>query len=1012
MTTLEAPWPTKDQYDIAIKNWENTIQDPEICNCGGTLAVDNLGGILYMGGANHFVCVYKIGNWIVRCFCVERRNQEPYDIIHRPPHDIRERYKAIDTFCHTKLSNISALVPITYVKSGITIGKYTWPIVKMQFIDAPNLGEFIAENHLDTRMMHELSNAWFRMTDELEMGHIAHGDLDLTNVLVEQKEYNLKLRLIDYDNLWIETLAFDGQKVRKPTDLGHISFQHPDLLPPSKEKRLYNAEMDRFSAISIYISLKVLSYRPLLYATWDANEEDRLLFSAKDYCEPDGGRILEIRNVGIMEILPYIDALYTSLSTKPCRMPPRLREIVPLNSETMLQIPPPLTIDWSGFTPIGDRLISSQAVLDDIFHTSSKIPITLQKPRSDINPDKSSGRTSKRQKMQPLRTTPDRRRKRVAWIMLIVSCILIIIAIVLWLVLSHIHLNLSGHTLSNHIVQSNFLNVLMTIYNTRINNTMSSSLIKMKIEDPSLLNYIMNVLNFYSIVALILALLALCLLPLLPSASSKIVNALTKEESNTEKSKDILKDEDSTSLIQEKEHIKSGAIIPQVESRSFEQESLGDVYRGLAQGDPKPAISLAIFDQEHTLSLWESLLEIVLQAPIPQGIEDQAKLAWTEALEVKSLEKYVTALILSRWLLKKYKRNSHDFAELLLIQGDAYHFMPSSHRQDNLQMAIACYNGALRVYTIKEPYFWAKTQYRLANIFYELLKGDRQANLEAAIACYLSALKIYKPKSNIYPKLCYSLGNAYRALLNKDQYLLLEAVLWYEKAIHGYHSLSQPIKWATVQNELGITFRELKDYDKSYLNRAIECHRQALRVYKPETNAFEWAKTQYYLGNVYSDLATVATKVEVQKDYLAKAVALYTLALEGFSQENFPLDWASTITCKGLAIYRQAVVEANNSAQGDLLRTAIQCYDSALFVYRRDGFQINWAEIQTERGRVLYYLANSLDKKDNKMREVRIEILNKTIASFEEALEVYQQFQMENQIKDVKEAYEKAKASL
>ncbi len=319
MTMAGTRWPTRDEYDIAVARWAETIWDADIRS--GTLAYDNM-GICRFGGANLYVSIYKIGDWMVRCFCSKPGKQTPVDIT--------ERYMAIDRFCHANLQRVSALLPVTYLEQGITVGMRVLPIVKMPFLaGCPSLGEFLMDCYSDRAIMQRLSEAWLRMIGELEAASIAHGDLDLTNVLVQQQGSRLTLKLIDYDNTWIPELAGRGQ-----TEYGHTNFQHPQFLPP--RQRPYNVEMDRFSALVMYISLKTLVTHPELYEDWGADESDRLLLSETDYQHAGlaGSRVEQLRQMSGPELYPYIDELSASL--REGRMPRSLISLttIPYNNSS------------------------------------------------------------------------------------------------------------------------------------------------------------------------------------------------------------------------------------------------------------------------------------------------------------------------------------------------------------------------------------------------------------------------------------------------------------------------------------------------------------------------------------------------------------------------------------------------------------------------------------------------------------------------------------------------------
>ncbi|HVB23289.1 MAG TPA: hypothetical protein VNG51_15210 [Ktedonobacteraceae bacterium] len=328
MTTAGFLWPTKDEYDLAIARWQDTIFDPEVR--GGLLAYDNM-GICRFGGANLYVCIYKIGNWMVRCFCSKPS--------HAAPVDICERYMAIDRFCRKNANRVSALLPVTYLEQGIIVGSRTLPVVKMPFLTGcPSLGEFIMDNYTDRAIMQQLSDGWFRMIHELETAPMAHGDLDLSNVLVERGNAwsGLTLKLIDYDNMWMPELVG-----RLQTEYGHANFQHPDFLPP--QQRPYNVEMDRFSALVMYISLKALTVHPELYDAWGADESDRLLLAESDYLDSGlvGSHIMQLRELCSTDMHPYIDELQSSL--RDSRMPRSLYDLANANSSTFISYRAPTT---------------------------------------------------------------------------------------------------------------------------------------------------------------------------------------------------------------------------------------------------------------------------------------------------------------------------------------------------------------------------------------------------------------------------------------------------------------------------------------------------------------------------------------------------------------------------------------------------------------------------------------------------------------------------------------------
>src|SRR6266516_2301938 len=345
-------WPTKEDYNRSMQNLNILAIDEDLHE--GRVEMDEIGANpANYGGAKLYNVTYRIElprplSWfpsanslIVRCFCKTPERE--------PPGDILKRYDLISAFCLDKYKDYPSLLPVKYVKRAIKVyytnedtgditGNEIFPIVKMPFLKVPSLGVFVARNYRSKETMIELCSAWLNMIRDLEIIGMAHGDLDLTNVLVEEDRSNGKplLRLIDYDNVWIEDL-----KDREQTEGGHDAFQRPYY------KRPYNAEMDRFSALAIYISLRALSFYPELYDRFKANEKDYLLFRRQDYEEirlgnSGSNRIVQLHKLGIEELKPHLAQLISALCHEdyvPCSL-----DAVPL---------PPIKVLW--YLPADDK---------------------------------------------------------------------------------------------------------------------------------------------------------------------------------------------------------------------------------------------------------------------------------------------------------------------------------------------------------------------------------------------------------------------------------------------------------------------------------------------------------------------------------------------------------------------------------------------------------------------------------------------------------------------------------
>lgn len=261
--TLAEKWPTALAYDQALLNRATTFLDPTIKQ--GKLTED-LSGPIRFNGAGKYVCVYRVSNWIVRCFADDA------------PDDISDRYRAITAFVEKNRTRLPFLVEHQWIEDkGIRIENRIVPFLKVPFVqNCDTLGIFLSEHYTETHLLRKLADTFLQMIQLLEQEQVAHGDLDITNILIIQNGSSLTLKLIDYDGMYVPELAMRGFA---PIDLGHINFQHPN----TKTLRKFDARMDRFSVLVLYLSLLALAEQPALWDNCGANDTERLLLNATDY---------------------------------------------------------------------------------------------------------------------------------------------------------------------------------------------------------------------------------------------------------------------------------------------------------------------------------------------------------------------------------------------------------------------------------------------------------------------------------------------------------------------------------------------------------------------------------------------------------------------------------------------------------------------------------------------------------------------------------------------------------
>jgi formylglycine-generating enzyme required for sulfatase activity len=258
-------WPLSQDYNEAIQNPQHSLPDPELR--AGEAVVNALG--LPQPRSGNFADVYEFrcpqtGNtWALKCFT-------------RHVSGLQMRYAEISQ--HLAAANLSLTVDFTYLHQGIRVRGEWYPLLKMRWVEGFTLNEFV-RNHLDKPQTLELlCELWRRVGLRLREANIAHADLQHGNVLLVpgMKAGALKVRLIDYDGMWVPTLASTPSG-----EVGHPAYQHPQRL----REGTYSLEVDRFPLLVIYTALRALQVGGR--ALWEKYDNgDNLLFREADFRNP------------------------------------------------------------------------------------------------------------------------------------------------------------------------------------------------------------------------------------------------------------------------------------------------------------------------------------------------------------------------------------------------------------------------------------------------------------------------------------------------------------------------------------------------------------------------------------------------------------------------------------------------------------------------------------------------------------------------------------------------------
>lgn len=258
-------WPSPQDYCEALQCPQESLSCPGLK--AGKPELDNLGLPRPVSGA--FASVYKVvtanAERAVRCFLLKREDQY-------------ERYSLISE--HLNSNPLPYTVDFDYLAEGIKVGNTWFPIVDMDWVQGETLDQYLRIHYRDTKIVKEVCNEFVKMMASLRAAGIAHGDLQHGNILVMPDR---SLKLVDYDGMFVP--AMSGMQ---SCELGHRNYQHP-----KRTSAHFDANLDNFSALTIYVTLKVIEADPRLVDRLDALNECSL-FRSSDFNDPLASRAFNV----------------------------------------------------------------------------------------------------------------------------------------------------------------------------------------------------------------------------------------------------------------------------------------------------------------------------------------------------------------------------------------------------------------------------------------------------------------------------------------------------------------------------------------------------------------------------------------------------------------------------------------------------------------------------------------------------------------------------------------------
>ena len=281
-------WPTAVDYQTAL-------QTPALCFNElslkqGTVFRDTLG--LPLAATGNVVVVFRMrlaeGDVALRCYTRKVGIKA-----------LERRYKVLNLHCDPDA--LPALVPSLYRPDEVLVEGARYPVVQMPWVPGLPLHRFV-EAYLDKPdVLQALAQQWRVLMGQCALAEFAHGDLSDGNVLVDKDG---TIRLIDYDSAYVPLLRNDP-----PGEVGKPNYQHPGRLDPDGPDYGYYAHnVDAFSALVIYLSLKALADDAERWRCYHTGEN--LIFDKVDFRNPGYTPIwLDLRNGQSDEVRRLVEVL-------------------------------------------------------------------------------------------------------------------------------------------------------------------------------------------------------------------------------------------------------------------------------------------------------------------------------------------------------------------------------------------------------------------------------------------------------------------------------------------------------------------------------------------------------------------------------------------------------------------------------------------------------------------------------------------------------------------------------
>lgn len=227
----------------------------------------------FLFGSGSYAVVFKANQngkyFAVRCFLTAEQ-------------ETITRYKTICDYLKTV--NATWKADSDFLNSEIRVKGTLFPVLKMEWIEGVLINQFVSANLTNTDTLSLIQKQLVEVSNSLEQNKVGHGDLQCGNIIVQGTASSFKIKLIDYDGMFVPSLTS-----QKSIEKGRSEFQHPNRSP-----YYFKYDIDRFSFWVMLTALEALKFDASLWKEvmqGGFNTLDNFLFTTSDFRNPNQSKL-------------------------------------------------------------------------------------------------------------------------------------------------------------------------------------------------------------------------------------------------------------------------------------------------------------------------------------------------------------------------------------------------------------------------------------------------------------------------------------------------------------------------------------------------------------------------------------------------------------------------------------------------------------------------------------------------------------------------------------------------